>query len=123
MNENATRNQEVGEQIDDRDARALTEHITVVPTYDGTGDVGGVSESGRSCRIDTDALEGDCPDAEYNCDDGRCKHTRRYEFAAQIRELPEWVDESAITHRSASTSSRRRRRTPTAGNRLQPTVA
>ncbi|QRV17375.1 hypothetical protein JMJ58_15055 [Haloterrigena salifodinae] len=82
--------------LDDRDARALTEHITVVPTYDGSGDAEGVSPT-TTCRIDTETLEGDCPDAKYNCADGRCKHVRRYEFASGRRLVPEWIDDSAIT--------------------------
>lgn len=87
----------VEDGFDERDARALTEHITLTRTYDGSGEIEASSESGKVYRIDPDALTCSCGDSEYDAPDGRCKHVRRLEFASGRRSLPEWINTKAIT--------------------------
>lgn len=85
------------DSFEKRDARALTNHITLTRTYDGSGEIEASSESGKAYRVDPETLTCSCKDSEYNAPDGRCKHVRRYEFATGLREIPSWVDEGAIT--------------------------
>jgi hypothetical protein len=91
MNANTMRNQEVSEQIDDRDRRALEQYLTVLEAPNGrTGEYEVVSESGKSYVVNTLLGTCDCPDSEYR--DEKCKHRRRVEFATGHREVPEDVD-------------------------------
>jgi len=80
-------------QLDDRDARALTECMTVLPT-DAPGLYEVVSESGSEYIVDARGGSCECADAEYR--DVRCKHIRRARFAAGRRQIPEWVDTDAV---------------------------
>ncbi|MFC7133759.1 MULTISPECIES: hypothetical protein [Salinibaculum] len=81
--------------LDQRDVRALTEKMTVLPRG---GDVYSVTtESGSEYRVD--ALEGrcSCPDKQHNLsDDERCKHERRVRFATGQWQVPAWVDTEAV---------------------------
>jgi predicted nucleic acid-binding Zn finger protein len=92
------------EALDDRDVRALTERMTVMPDV---GDARGaddlytvVSHSGSQYLVDARHGRCSCPDAEYNLptDDGRerCKHVARAEYVTGERPVPSWVDASAI---------------------------
>ncbi|MFC6764182.1 hypothetical protein [Natrinema soli] len=94
MNQNVTRSQEVGEQFDDRDRRALEQYLTVL---EDVGDVAGrrgeyevVSESGSSYVVNTLLGACTCPDHEYR--DVKCKHRRRVGFATGERTVPDSGD-------------------------------
>lgn len=91
--------------IDDKDARALTEYMIVLddadPVDDDLPSVRGVEAFFLVVHVDehvVDLRTGSC-----TCDDwfyrepaGGCKHRRRVEFAIGERDVPEWVDPSAI---------------------------
>lgn len=85
--------------IDEVDARALTEYMTVL---EDIGRVRGaddlylvVSGSGKEYLVD---LRGepscDCPDHEYR--GRRCKHIRRTLFAIGAQPVPSWVDRDDV---------------------------
>lgn len=78
-----------------RDVRALTEYMTVLPLG---GDMYSVTtQSGSEYRVD--ALEGrcNCPDKQYNLEDGElCKHERRVRFATGQWAIPAWVDADEV---------------------------
>lgn len=82
------------EELDKRDARALTESMTVLP--DGGSMFQVVGENGRTHTVDARENRCTCRDAEYNLptEDGRetCKHRARVAFAAGERAIPAWVD-------------------------------
>lgn len=92
------------EQLDDRDVRALTERMTVMPDVGDARGADGlftvVSHSGNSYLVDVRHGRCSCPDAEYNLptDDGRerCKHLARAEYVTGERSVPKWVDPNAI---------------------------
>ena len=87
------------ESIDTRDARALTQYLTVLD------DVGRarhapdlylvVSESGSEYLVETRG-EGACECADHRHRGERCKHLRRVAFATGEREIPSWVDTDAL---------------------------
>jgi len=81
--------------LEQRDVRALTECMTVLPLG---GDVYSVTtESGSEYSVD--ALEGrcSCPDKKYNLEDGElCKHERRIRFATGEWTIPSWADTDAV---------------------------
>jgi hypothetical protein len=84
--------------VDPRDARALTEYMTVLPLG---GEVYSVTtESGSEYRVDARTGRCDCPDAKHNLptDDGReqCKHSARVAYATGERPVPAWVDTEAV---------------------------
>lgn len=79
-------------ELDQRDVRALTEYLTVLPEAPGIYSV--VSESGASYTVDGRDGACTCPDFEYR--DIRCKHLRRVAFAIGERPLPAWIDRDAI---------------------------
>ena len=78
--------------LDDRDAKALTEYMTVL-------DEGGemytvVGQNGGTYTVDGREGRCTCPDFEYR--GATCKHIRRQEFATGRRKIPEWVDRDAV---------------------------
>lgn len=84
------------EGIDTRDARALTEYMTVL---DDVGAARGaadlyvvVSQSGSEYVVDVDGGACECRDAEYRAPEGGCKHVRRALFATGARTIPGWAD-------------------------------
>lgn len=81
-------------ELDERDVRALTEYLTVLPEAPGIYEV--VSQSGRAYIVD--AWEGTCtcPDFEYHRPDGGCKHLRRVAFATGERSIPPAVPDDAV---------------------------
>ena len=102
MNEPMTTNELTdieGTELDDRDVRALTESMVVLPEG---GDVFTVVGENGGGEYQVDAREGrcTCPDDQYNLptDDGRetCKHAARVAFATGQRPIPAWVDTSAV---------------------------
>jgi hypothetical protein len=82
-------------ELEPRDARALTEAMTVL---DEGGDVYTVvSESGSTYRVDAREGRCTCPDARHNLsDDESCKHERRVAYATGERAVPAWVDPTAV---------------------------
>ena len=79
-------------ELDDRDAAALTEYMTVLAEG---GDVYSVTtESGREYVVDAREGRCTCPDHEYR--DTRCKHLRRVAFATGERSVPAWADTDAV---------------------------
>jgi predicted nucleic acid-binding Zn finger protein len=84
--------------LDARDARALTECMSVL---DEGGDVYTVvGENGGTYRVDAREGRCTCPDAQYNLPttDGRerCKHAARVAYATGERSVPAWVDTDAV---------------------------
>lgn len=79
---------------DERDVRALTQYLTVLPVSSDLYEV--VSQSGRAYVVD--AREGvcTCADFAYRRPDGGCKHVRRVAFATGERPVPADVDPAAI---------------------------
>jgi len=89
----ATADGAAGAQLDERDARALTECMTTVPT-DAPDMFEVTSASGSAYVVDARAGSCTCPDAEYR--NVRCKHIRRARFAAEMRPIPRWVEADAV---------------------------
>lgn len=82
-----------GTDIENRDARALTQYLTVIP-IEGTGMYEVTSESGREYIVDLQETRCTCKDHEFRR--VRCKHIRRVEFETGARELPAWINEDAL---------------------------
>lgn len=86
------------EQLDKRDAAALTEYMTVLAEIGRARDAPGlftvVGQNGGTYLVDTDTGACECPDSEYRA--VRCKHRRRVAFATGERDIPEWVDRDAV---------------------------
>jgi hypothetical protein len=80
-------------RLEARDARALTEAMTVIPT-DAPDIFLVVSASGSEYRVDARHNSCECGDARHR--DRTCKHQRRVAFATGRREIPGWVDEDAV---------------------------
>ncbi|WP_211195003.1 SWIM zinc finger family protein [Halorhabdus amylolytica] len=78
--------------LDDRDARALTECMSVLPKGGDVYTV--VGENGGTYGVDLREERCTCPDHEYR--EARCKHIRRAEFATGERTIPSWADTGAI---------------------------
>lgn len=85
--------------LDDRDVRALTERIAVLPD-DGDGLHTVVGQNGGTYTVDAREGRCTCPDAKHNLptDDGRerCKHAARVAYATGERPVPAWVDTDAV---------------------------
>lgn len=88
------------DDLDDRDVRALTERMTVVPDV---GQARGaedlfvvVSHTGEQYLIDTRLDSCECPDYEYRSPDEGCKHLRRARYVRGERRVPTWVDPTEI---------------------------
>jgi hypothetical protein len=99
MATNATQSTDetVSEQLDDRDCRALTECMTVLPKGGSLFEV--TTESGSSYTVDAKRDRCECADAQHNLPDGdreACKHRARIAFATGERAIPGWVDMSAV---------------------------
>ena len=93
-----TRSMTSADQLDQRDADALTQYLTVLDDVGLARDAPGlyvvVSESGSEYLVDAREETCSCPDHRYR--DIRCKHIRRTEFATGRREIPAWVDDDAV---------------------------
>jgi hypothetical protein len=75
-----------------RDVRALTEYMTVLPLG---GDVYSVTtQSGSEYRVDAREGRCTCPDHEYR--EVRCKHIRRVAFATGKQPIPAQVDADEV---------------------------
>jgi len=81
--------------LEQRNVRALTEYMTILPLG---GDVYSVTtQSGSECYVD--AIEGrcTCPDKQYNLEDIElCKHERRLRFATGQWAISAWVDADEV---------------------------
>lgn len=78
--------------LDDRDARALTECMSVLP--DGGDVYTVVGENGGTYAVDAREGRCTCPDHQYR--EVRCKHIRRVEFATGERAIPAWVETDSL---------------------------
>lgn len=97
MNSNASTGEKTGHDnsidLDNRDARALTEYMTVL---DAGGDIYTVvGENGNGeHRVDAREERCTCPDHKHR--GVRCKHIRRVAFATGEESIPAWADREAI---------------------------
>jgi len=82
------------QQLDDRDVRALTEYMTVIPIANAPDLYDVVSSSGRTYRVDARDGACECGDARHR--DTECKHIRRVAYATGDKEIPEWVNKEAV---------------------------
>jgi len=89
MSVNTTRPQESDGSIDldDRDARALTEFMTVLPEGGDVFAVIGENENGEYLA-DTRTGSCECKDAKYRDPEGGCKHVRRCRIATGENPVP-----------------------------------
>ena len=81
-----------GTDLEQRDARALTEYMTVLPLG---GDVYSVTTQSGS-EYSVDILEGRCTCPDYKYRGVECKHLRRVTFATGDRPIPAWVDDDEV---------------------------
>ena len=88
------------EQFANREARALTEYMSIHSAaevgHETPGEYTVVSKSGRSYRVDLEIGTCDCNDAFYHQPSGGCRHLRRVQFATGRRPIPKWIDESEL---------------------------
>ena len=87
------------ERIDPRDARALTEVMSVLDEHDprvsGADDLFlVVSSSGSEYLVDAREGTCECPDHQYR--DAFCKHLRRVTYETGMRPLPAWINHDAV---------------------------
>jgi len=86
------------EVLDELDARALTQYLTVLDDIDRVRDAPDlylvVSESGSEYLVDARSGACECPDHEYR--GRRCKHLRRVAFATGQEPIPAWVDHDGV---------------------------
>ncbi|MFC6975835.1 hypothetical protein ACFQL1_15985 [Halomicroarcula sp. GCM10025709] len=87
--------------LDERDARALTQTMTVLDDIapapaDAPGLFHVTSGSGRSYVVDLDLGTCECLDYQVRNPPGGCLHIRRVQFETGRREVPGWADISAI---------------------------
>jgi hypothetical protein len=85
-------------ELEQRDVRALTEYMTVLPEMGRAEDAPDlylvVSESGSEYLVDTREGACECPDAVNR--DVRCKHLRRVRYATGETPVPAGANEEAI---------------------------
>jgi len=87
-------------RIDARDARALTECMTVLADVGEARGADGlyrvVGENGDTYTVDARSGACTCPDARHRNPDGGCKHARRVAYATGERGVPAFVDTDAV---------------------------
>ena len=89
------------ETLTAREARALTEYMTVLDDVEKARDAPGiyrvVGQNGGTYTVDARGHgRCTCPDAEYRLADGEgCKHRHRVAFATGERAIPAWADRDA----------------------------
>ena len=79
--------------LEERDVRALTEYMAVLPEGGDIYTVVGQNENGEY-RVDAREGRCTCPDHEYR--GVECKHIRRVAFATGERPIPAWVDADEV---------------------------
>jgi hypothetical protein len=85
------------EQLDKRDARALTEHMDIYrDDPDTTTEEVAVYNKGTRHVVNARARFCDCEDQHYRQPEGGCKHLRRVDFESGRRDIPQWVQPSAL---------------------------
>lgn len=91
------------ESLDERDARALTEYMSVLDNVGRARDAPGfytaVGQNGGTYLVDVETGSCECPDHEYRAESlgpNGCKHERRVAFATGERSIPAWVDRDEI---------------------------
>lgn len=94
MRHHSPADRESTDTTDERDIRALTEYLTVLPDAPDLYEV--VSQSGSSYTVDARDGACTCADYEYRQPAGGCKHVRRVEFATGSRPIPDAVPTEAI---------------------------
>lgn len=92
MQDNTT----IDHELDDRDVKALTQYLTVVPIDDADGLYEVTSQSGKEYIVDLQLGACECPDFGHRQPSDGCKHVRRVAFETGARELPAWVDREAL---------------------------
>lgn len=84
--------------IEPRDARALTEYLTVLPEIGRAKESDElflvVSESGSEYLVDMRDDVCECPDYQYR--EAHCKHLRRVEYVTGERAIPAWIDPTSV---------------------------
>lgn len=75
-----------------RDVRALTEYLTVLPDAPDPYTV--VSQSGASYTVDAREDVFECPDYQYR--GVHCKHFRRVAYATGERPIPTWIEAEEV---------------------------
>jgi hypothetical protein len=99
MSRSATSAAPAPDAFGERDAKALTECMTVLDdsTFRELRDEEFlvVTPTG-TYRVDTIAESCDCPDSLHRAPERGCKHRLRVAFARGIRPIPAWVDRDAI---------------------------
>jgi hypothetical protein len=78
--------------LEQRDIRALTEKMTVLPEGGGVYSV--TTESGSEYLIDSREGRCTCPDVTHR--DVTCKHQKRVAYATGEVAIPDWMDSDAI---------------------------
>lgn len=90
--------------LDQRDVRALTEHLHAFPDHGLVEGAPGLwivfSEDGEGEYV-VDARHGrcECDDMRYNRPAGGCKHVRRVKFRTGARTIPDVVQRRALDDR------------------------
>lgn len=91
------------EQLDERDARALTEDMTVLTDVGKARGSAGlftvIAHHGRAYLVDARNGTCECPDHGYRghkIGQLGCKHQRRVAFATGERSIPGWVDREGV---------------------------
>ncbi|RKS81368.1 hypothetical protein BDK61_0647 [Haloarcula quadrata] len=79
--------------LEERDVRALTEYMAVLPEGGDIYTVVGQNENGEY-RVD--AREGRCTCLDHQYREVECKHCRRVAFATGERPVPAWVDADEV---------------------------
>jgi len=79
--------------LEQRDVRALTECMAVLPE---DGDIYTVVGQNQNGEYAVDSREGRCTCADHRYRDVRCKHIRRVAFATGERVVPAWVDADEV---------------------------
>jgi len=84
--------------LDELDARALSQYLTVLDDVDRVRSAPDlflvVSESGSEYLVDARGGACECPDHEYR--GRRCKHLRRVAFATSRESIPACVDSDDV---------------------------
>ena len=80
-------------EFEDRDVRALTEYMTVIPEG---GDIFTVIGQNGGGEYQVDARKGRCTCPDHKHRSARCKHIRRVAFATGEEPIPAGVDGDAI---------------------------
>lgn len=84
------------ETLDEIDARALSECMTVVSVPETPGFYQVASSSGSTYTVDARDRSCTCRDFEYRGDQRECKHLRRVDFATGKRVIPRWVNDEDV---------------------------